>query len=257
MGLKRIHIDELPLAPVNPNSPLPLYHQVEMDLRKLIKSGTLHPDDLLPPESELSARYDVGRHTMRMAMSRLVADGILERQAGRGTTVKYQPDRTRFYLDRSFTQQMADMGMQAHSRVLRTAFGVIDESSPAPLHAKMGAPYFQLVRLRFGDDLPIGLQSTTIITERCPDLQTHDFNARSLYAVLSSEYNLAITQIRHVVSAVNAGRTDSQLLDVPLGDPLLVVKTSAYLKDGELIEYTYSQYRADRYEYHTTHTFSR
>jgi GntR family transcriptional regulator len=257
MAARQIAIDALPIAPVNPNTPVPLYHQVEMHLRKLIASGLLLPDDLLPPENELSKRYDVGRHTMRMAMSRLVADGILERQAGYGTTVKTQVDRTRFYLDRSFTQQMVDMGMQAKSRVLQTDFGIIDETSPPPLQVNRGAPYFHLVRLRFGDDFPIGVQSTTIITEHCPNLQTFDFNNHSLYEVLSNTYKLHISQISHAVSAVNAGRTDSDLLGVPSGDPLLIVKTSAYLEDQEIIEYTYSQYRADRYEYHTMHTFVR
>ena len=257
MAARQIDIDALPITPVDPNSPVPLYHQVELHLRKLITSGLMLPNDLVPPENELSKRYDVGRHTMRMAMSRLVADGILERHAGYGTTVKEQVDRTRFYLDRSFTQQMADMGMTARSRVLRTEFGIIDETSPLPLHVKRGAPYFHLVRLRFGDDFPIGVQSTTIITERCPDLQTYDFNNHSLYDVLSNTYKLHISQISHAVSAVNADRTASDLLGVPVNDSLLIVKTSAYLEDQDIIEYTYSQYRADRYEYHTMHTFVR
>ena len=47
------------------------------------------------------------------------------------------------------------------------------------------------------------------------------------------------------------------LLGVPVNDSLLIVKTSAYLEDQDIIEYTYSQYRADRYEYHTMHTFVR
>jgi len=257
MAARQIDIDALLITPVDPNSPIPLYHQVELHLRTLITSGSMLPNDLVPPENELSKRYNVGRHTMRMAMSRLVVDGILERHAGYGTTVKAQVDRNRFYLDRSFTQQMADMGMQAKSEVLRTSFGIIDETSPLPLQLKRGAPYFHLVRLRLGDDFPIGMQSTTIITERCPDLQTFDFNNHSLYGVLSNTYKLHINQISHAVSATNADRIASDLLRVPLGDPLLIVKTTAYLEDQDIIEYTYSQYRADRYEYHTTHTFVR
>ncbi|NOG52088.1 MAG: hypothetical protein HND48_23600 [Chloroflexi bacterium] len=40
---------KLPIQPVDPNSPVPLYHQVEIDLQMLIRSGMLAPDDLLPP----------------------------------------------------------------------------------------------------------------------------------------------------------------------------------------------------------------
>jgi GntR family transcriptional regulator len=246
---------DLPLAAVDLNSPVPLYHQIENNLRHLITTGVLEPDDTLPPEKDLSRVYGVGRHTVRMALSRLVADGLIARQPGRGTFIRYQPDRTRFYLDRSFTQQMAELGMRAHSWVLRTTNGTIDQTSPPPLRGKMGAWYFRVERLRYGDDRPIGLQTTTILTELCPGIISYNFNERSLYEILATEYRLNINRITHVVSAVVADRFQAELLQIAVGDPLLLVKTSAYLENETIIEYTVSYYRADQYEYSTTHTY--
>jgi DNA-binding GntR family transcriptional regulator len=48
---------------------------------------------------------------MRQAMSRLVADDLIARQAGRGTFVKPQTDRADFYLDRSFTRQSPNLSV--------------------------------------------------------------------------------------------------------------------------------------------------
>ena len=59
-----------------------------------------------------------------------MAAHLIDRKAGRGTIVKARPDRMQFYLDRSFTRQMADMGRQARSRVLSACTGVIDPTSP-------------------------------------------------------------------------------------------------------------------------------
>jgi len=53
---------------------------------------------------------------------------------------------------------------------------------------------------------------------------------------------------------VAADEYRAELLEVEEGTPLLFVGTTTYLDDGELIEYSASYYRADRYEYSTTQT---
>jgi GntR family transcriptional regulator len=243
----------LPLAELDPSSPVPLYYQIEEDLRRLIKDGRLPPQSTLPPEMALSDAYNVGRHTMRMALSRLAADGLITRRAGRGTIVKPQPDRTKFYLDRSFTQQMAEMGRMARTQILQVTKSTINASSPAVFADKLGADCLQLNRLRFGDDEPIGIQYSTLLLERCPGLERQDFEQFGLYDILSREYNLAISQIQHTISATAADDFQAQSLQIEAGDPLLVVNTTTYLGNGSLFEYTTSVYRADRYEYSTTH----
>lgn len=253
---KQIQIDDLAFKPVDAASPIPLYHQIEADLREMIVSGKLSPGDVLPPELELCTVYHVGRHTMRTALARLAMDNLIERKAGRGTVVKQPSIHTRFYLDRSFTRQMADMGLKSRSKVIDLSTGTINKQHPLPLHAKIDAPYLYLVRLRFGDDEPIGVQYATIVTELCPGLDKYDFNLHSLYDVLSREYQLVIHQITHTVSAVSADPIQAELLQVIEDDPLLLVNTVAFVHNREIIEYTTSYYRADKYEFSTTHTFS-
>lgn len=255
MSTKQIKIGDFPVTPVDTTSPVPLYYQVEADLRQLIRVGTLLPEDILPPELELSKVYGVGRHTMRAALSRLAADNLIIRKAGLGTFIVPQHDRKQFYLDRSFTRQMAELGLKAHSKVLEMATGKIDSQSPRSLHSKLGSDCLLIVRLRLGNDEPVGLQYTTVVTELCPGLEAYDFNKQSLYNVLSNEYELMITEITHAVNAVAADAEHAELLQVEVGDPLLLVKTNCYLKDHQIIEYTVSYYRTDNYEYSTTHTY--
>jgi len=247
-------VSELPIHPVNPDSPVPLYHQVESDLETLIKSGVLEPDDLLPPELELSKVYRVGRQTIRMALARLVTNRLIERRAGRGTVILPAPEHKSFYLDRSFTRQMAEMGMTTFSRVLRAEPGEIMASAPKSLRNQIGARCFYLVRLRYGNDQPIGLQYTTIMTARCPDLDRWDFSRDSLYDVLSKHYQLTINQITHTVTALAANEEQAELLTIDPGDTLLRITTTAYLENREVIEASVSYYRTDRYEFSITET---
>jgi GntR family transcriptional regulator len=255
MDKRQVATTDLPIIPANPNSPIPLYHQVETSLRALIQAGHLRPGDLLPPEIDLARAYGVGRHTMRMALSRLTDDRLISRRAGRGTIVSAQGERAQFFLDRSFTRQMADMGRAARSHVLQAFTGTIDDNAPPALRERLGAPAFFLMRLRFGDDEPIGVQKSTIVTDQCPGLERYDFTTESLYDVLLREYRLAVAEIVHTVSATVADDLKAELLHVSEGDPLLVVSTVALLAGGTAIEQTTSYYRADRYEYTTRSTY--
>jgi GntR family transcriptional regulator, N-acetylglucosamine utilization regulator len=249
---KQLTLEELALTPADPHSPIPLYHQIHLDLKNLIQSGKIPTDAILPPELQLCRAYKVGRHTMRMAISGLVDDGLVERFPGRGTFVNNQSQRLNFYLDRSFSQQIREMGYLPHSQVLRTDLGQVDESSPRALQKMAGAACLRLERLRFGDTIPISIQFTTVLTENCSGIERHDFSQESLYEVLAREYHLSIVQIQHVVRAVAANPQQAELLDIAIGVPLLFVGTTAFLENRQTIECSESFYRADLYEYSTT-----
>ena len=249
-------VDDLPITPLDEDSSVPLYRQIEEDLRRLITSGVLPPGGGLPPEVELSRAYGVGRQTIRLALSHLVSSDLIARYAGRGTFVKPQTDRLKFYLDRSFTHQMSEMGLQARSRVLEMSAGVINETSPAELADHTGEPFLRLVRLRLGNDQPIGIQSSTILTRQCSGIEEFDFNQQSLYDVLVTQFHLPIAEINHTVCATIADALQAALLQVGSGAPLLLVNTTAWLENGDVIEHTTSYYRADKYEFSTTHSYS-
>ena len=255
MTAERIQIENLDLQSVDPDGDAPLYLQIEADLRRLIRSGALSTGVLMPTEVALAEAYGVGRQTVRMALSRLVADDLIARQAGRGTVVKPQEGRRHFYLDRSFTRQMTEMGLEPHAKVLQAAVRQVDPSLAPVFHPYLGEPYLQLTRLRFGGDQPVGLQTARVLLTRCPGLEGYDFSQKSLYEILSRDYSLPVDQITHTIGAALADELQSALLQVGRGAPLLVVTTHAYLAGEELIEESVSYYRADRYEYTTSHHY--
>ena len=234
---------------------MPKYHRLEADLRRRIVVGEYAVGSVLPPEHELSRMYGVSRHTVRAALGRMQNDHLIERGAGRGTFVLPQHDRVRFYLDRSFTQQMAELGLVASSRVLEAEAGVITEDDPGPLRRERGAPCYRLTRIRMGGSEPIGVQQTIVLTRRCPDLARHDFERESVYGVLARHYQLTAKEIHHSVGAAIASAQEARLLGMRRGDAVLLVNTIALIEGGEILEYTASKYRADRYEYSTRHIF--
>lgn len=61
---------------------------IEQQLEHLILEGSLHPGEKLPPERELAKRFDVSRPSLREAIQRLEAKGLLLRRQGGGTFVQ-------------------------------------------------------------------------------------------------------------------------------------------------------------------------
>lgn len=231
------------------HNPIPLYHQVYSFLNQLILEGIIKAGTPFPPEIDLAEALNVSRQTVRQAMAQLVREGKIERFSGKGTFVTHQSLRNQFFLDRSFSQQMADLGMSTYAKVLELSNGKIDQSCSKYLQSKIGAPCLKLTRLRFGNGEPISLQYALIITEKCPDLHKYDFSSHSLFHLLTQVYQLEISEIFHTVNAILATDQQAELLKIKAGDPLLIEESVTYLSDGSPIETTASYFRADRYEY--------
>ena len=72
---------------LNPNSPLPLYLQLEKEIKKRILEGNLKKLQRLPTERELAKACKVERRTISKAFNRLVEENLLCRVQGKGTFV--------------------------------------------------------------------------------------------------------------------------------------------------------------------------
>ncbi len=72
---------------VDRTSPVPIYHQVAVQLEALIVAERLPPGARLANEIELADRLGVSRPTMRAAIGYLVDRGLLVRKRGVGTQV--------------------------------------------------------------------------------------------------------------------------------------------------------------------------
>jgi len=81
---QQLEIDDLPIQRVDPQSPIPLYHQINRELRRMIEEHIIPPGSILPPEIEICQAYGVGRQTVRQAIARLVDDNLVDRYAGWG-----------------------------------------------------------------------------------------------------------------------------------------------------------------------------
>lgn len=73
---------------LDPDSPIPLYHQIAEAIRYRIATGRLSPGDRLTPVREAARELSVNLHTVRRAYTELAAEGVIESRGSRGTTVR-------------------------------------------------------------------------------------------------------------------------------------------------------------------------
>ncbi|WP_331436811.1 FadR/GntR family transcriptional regulator [Gordoniibacillus kamchatkensis] len=65
-----------------------IYEKIAAHLEEQIAGGVLKPGDKLPSTKELSESYQVGRSTIREALSALKAKGLLDIHQGEGSYVR-------------------------------------------------------------------------------------------------------------------------------------------------------------------------
>ena len=71
---------------------VPIYVQIEEQMRAMIAAGQLRPGDQLPTIRQLAADLRVNYNTVARAYLDLDRDGIITTQRGRGTFVTGVPD---------------------------------------------------------------------------------------------------------------------------------------------------------------------
>src|ERR1044072_6764141 len=75
--------------PLEPSSPLPLYHQLERVLAERIAEGRYRRG--FPGDLELAAEFSVSRGTVRQALERLSRSGLIVRHQRRGSFLGAPP----------------------------------------------------------------------------------------------------------------------------------------------------------------------
>ncbi|RKZ68507.1 MAG: hypothetical protein DRQ48_08660 [Gammaproteobacteria bacterium] len=81
--------------PIDPQSPIPLFHQIAEVIREQIANGNLSHGDALEPLREAARTWGVNLHTVRHAYTALAREGLVESHGAKGTWVTIESDDQR------------------------------------------------------------------------------------------------------------------------------------------------------------------
>jgi GntR family transcriptional regulator len=228
------------------NKRIPLYEQIEAVLRNRI--STMQPGDRIPSDRDLAVEFNVSFVTARQAVSKLVADGLVTREIGRGTFVaspRLEKDMSGLT---SFTEDMERRGMSVRSEVLECVVAPAAADVAQALRILTGSPVVCIRRIRFADNIPMALETVALSALAFPGLADEDFSQQSLYEVLERRYSVRPAIAQGILGAASPTSDEAQLLGITRNTPLLFARRTAYDEQYNPIEHGESRYRSDRYE---------
>lgn len=234
--------------------PTPLYHQFREHLRVAIgnQESDLVVDGKLMPEEDLAKRFKVARTTVRRAILELVSDGLLTRSRGKGTFVIY---------DRPFVQQLDFL--QSFGELLQSSGavvgGVVLSEGLITLPSGTISGFFHestvymLERVRTANGIPVSCDRSFFSSRLAPWLEQWDLRLENIWRRLENEAGVHVGYADDGIRAVAAGPEVARNLDIKTSSPLLMLERAIYDDVDSPLEYTFSFYRPDQFQYQIRH----
>ena len=236
------------LPPLDRNTFVPLYHQIQRRLLQQIDSGALKPGEPLPSALDIAASLGVSQMTVRQAIKSLCEAGVVYSQQGKGTFVsgiKLEKDFRRVL---SFSEDMKARGSTPRSKVLSFELRKPDEEILKALRLRSDEKIVHLKRIRQSNNLPMGIECSSLPLRLCPDLLETFDPRNSLYETLAERYGINMMVADEVAEAGLADSEVARLLRIAKGSPVFLFTRISYLQNGQPIEHVKSTYRGDRYK---------
>lgn len=216
----------------------PLYQQTRDLLVKRIIDGIWKPGTYLPSEQQLCAELGVSIGTIRKATEELVAQGLLERQHGRGTqVVAHSSAQSRFRFLRFAHPNGRPLAPVA--RLLRQSVRTATAEERRQLELPADAKVLSLIRIRSEADHPLVYENVALPAETFKelDLKTGADMVEEIYVFYQERCGVTIVRTIDQVGVALADAAMAPHLGVAAGAPVLHVRRVAFALDGRRVEY--------------------
>jgi len=232
-------------AAIDRTKPVPLWAQLLADLRARLAAGEF--TSRFPTDRELTETYAVSRHTAREAMRRLTAEGLVQRERGRGSTVRRpefeQPLGALYSMFRSIEAH----GVEQRSEVLALRT-VCDDDVAGRLGLAADAPLVFLERIRLAGGMPLAIDKVWLPAAIAAPLLDADFGHTALYDELHRLCGVVIDQATEHISPVLPTAEECALLDIVTTQPCFALQRAGCHR-GRPFEWRLTLIRGDRFAF--------
>ena len=226
----------------------PAYREVYQILKQQIKEKQYPCGTLLPTEPELERQFSVSRTTIRKAVSMLSADGYVKVTQGKGTEVLDTSTVQKLNSISSITEALTAKGYHVTTQGMDIRKTAAPEQVAQALQIPEREEVYQIQRLQCADGIPIAIMTNYLKDGQTPGLERNSGSLTRLYSFLEQKYNIVMREAVEYLSAIAANFTESQLLHIEVGAPLLCSRRISCNSLG-VFEYSINKLVADKYEY--------
>ncbi|ANU06368.1 GntR family transcriptional regulator [Paraurantiacibacter namhicola] len=231
---------------------LPRYLQLAGDLREDILAGRFSDGTQFPTETALCERYEVSRFTVREALKRLQAEGLIARKRGSGTIV--QPASAR---GGALHQPLSNIGeLLQYSRDSAVAYaphakGKLPREIAVQIAERTDGTWrsFRGVRRHASDALPIAVTDAYFHESLGDAIDRLDLDKGTLFSQIEQLAGVGIGRVTQDIQAVAADAETAAALEMEKGDPVLRILRCYLDPAGKLYEISVSHHPGDRFAY--------
>ncbi|MGW5054747.1 GntR family transcriptional regulator [Actinokineospora sp. NPDC004072] len=249
----------------------PGYRELAAILREAIQRGDYPAESTLPKQEEIAAAHGVNINTVRKAVSLLEAEGLVTPVRRRGTVVRARPPMKRLGVDR-YAKSKWKFGLVAFAAD-REASGrewkpgdqtnevrktVADEETATALGVEVGSAVYERARLvRDEDKVPTHTLTSYYRPEHVEGTPLVDPSPGPAtpgggFAVLTLQgyepHRMTETFLARMPTPEELAK-----LEMPAGEPVMVLHRTTYTEVGEPIEFARGIHRSSRFSW--TYTF--
>jgi GntR family transcriptional regulator len=236
--------------PLDRNSSIPLYVQIEQVIRQKIGDGEWRPGDRIPSETALNEMFGVSRMTVRGVLNGLVDDGVLYRVPGKGTFVTEEKIATRSPAYQGIREQLEEQGFATVTELVGLRTMIPTESVRRRLGVDRSVPVHEILRRRLVNGVPVSLHRSFVPVRLAPGLDRDDVVGEQLCVILDKQYGLRAARTSEQLEAVAATSEEAELLEVAERDPILMLEDIITDQKGTVFEYSKICFRGDRMKLH-------
>ena len=218
---------------------LALHHRLYMMLQQQLTDGTIPPGGALPSEPDLARETRLSRTTVRRALARLAAEGMIERRHGSGTYATMQGTaKARTEATTDAGALLSDLQAMSRTTVARVLQHAVIATPPRILAAcpELGPRVLLLQRARTHRGKPLA-----VISHYIPERHAARFARAQLKnlptTVIFEKARLVPSVGSQQITAIAADHVLSRELGVNIGAPVLSIRRTVRDAKGTLLEY--------------------
>lgn len=210
----------------------------------LIESGTLAPVTKLSPERALAEEFSITRGTVRQALTRMEAEGLIFREERRGWFVS--PPRVRYdpTANTNFTESIAEQGRVAGTTVLSNQQVAASQWESTHLGCALGDPVFIINRLRTVDGRAVLVEQIHVKAERCPGLLDCQLD-QSMTELMAEKFGIIEHRAHINMRPTALTEIPAKALGVAVGTPSLYLSRAILDQFSEVVEIDQEYWRHD------------
>ena len=232
---------------------VPRYIQLAEVLSREIRNGRYPVGACLPTEHRLCEMFEVSRFTVRQALSRLRAIGLVSSEHGVGSRVDAADVSDRMTLSLGSINEISEFYHSTDMQILRKSF-IRAEDAMVDLPAECDGEEWLMVeglRLMQGQGLPIALTQIHV-SPRFAGIESHiEAGAMSgpIFALIEEVYGEKVATVSQEISAIAVPPAMAEHLRVEPGTPVLCILRHYLNAANATLQFSYNLSVSERCVY--------